>query len=685
MSLLQPWMLFALPLVALPVIIHLIHRNRHRSVRWAATMFLLQANRMQKGMARLRYVLIMLARMLAVAAMIFAVGRPLVSGKLGGLGMGRPDATLVLLDRSASMESRDLQSGASKRSTALAKLTGLLKQRGHGDQLVLVDSASGKPQVIETPEALLELPMTQASVTRANLPSMFETALAYLKASEAGRADVWVCSDLSAQEWDAEGGRWQAIREQFTQMKGVHHFLLSYAESPANNLSVRVANVKRRPSADRAELVMDVHLEGYAQSGAKLALGRVPVEFEINRVRSVVEMDLKGGEASLLGHRIPIDSSLRSGWGSVTLPGDANPQDNRFYFVFSEPAIRKTLVVSEDGALGESFRLSLSIPAEPGLEHAVEVMPPAQAGEIRWDEIAMLIWQAPLPQGLMAEEIERFIQTGRVGIFFPPQRPGSAPFMGVRWETWETLEEASARQLIWWRDDADLLGHTDGGEPLPLDALRTFRLCAFRGGATEHPLTPLARLAGEKPLLARASTDQGAAYFCATLPSVPYSSMEQDAVSFYIMLQRALVQGSRAMSPASQREAGPELSELLETLEPLAPQANPPSLSQRPFVAGVYRDATSWVAVNRSVQEDAVSPSPVGMIDRLFEGLPYQRIDDTVGDTSSLASEVWRLFLFLMALALLLEAILCLPEKPEARTDWTSLGAKGISPGEEAA
>ena len=33
MSFLQPWMLFALPLVALPILIHLLNRHRHRSVR----------------------------------------------------------------------------------------------------------------------------------------------------------------------------------------------------------------------------------------------------------------------------------------------------------------------------------------------------------------------------------------------------------------------------------------------------------------------------------------------------------------------------------------------------------------------------------------------------------------------------------------------------------------------------
>ena len=43
-------LLAALPLVALPIIIHLINQRRYQTVRWAAMMFLLAANRMSRGL-----------------------------------------------------------------------------------------------------------------------------------------------------------------------------------------------------------------------------------------------------------------------------------------------------------------------------------------------------------------------------------------------------------------------------------------------------------------------------------------------------------------------------------------------------------------------------------------------------------------------------------------------------------
>src|SRR5437764_8914125 len=103
MSFLQPLLLAALPLVALPILIHLINQRRYHTIRWAAMIFLLAANRMSRGYARLRQILILAFRVLAIAGLIFAVSRPLASGWLGRAVGGRPDTTIIVLDRSPSM------------------------------------------------------------------------------------------------------------------------------------------------------------------------------------------------------------------------------------------------------------------------------------------------------------------------------------------------------------------------------------------------------------------------------------------------------------------------------------------------------------------------------------------------------------------------------------------------------
>src|SRR3954452_7767234 len=140
MSFLQPMLLAALPLVLLPVIIHLINQRRYQTVRWAAMMFLLAANRMSRGYARVRQWLILGARMLAIAGLLFAISRPLAGGWLGLTAGGRVDATILILDRSPSMWQAGQGSGASKLEAGRGQLARTLKLLGPS-RWVLIDSA----------------------------------------------------------------------------------------------------------------------------------------------------------------------------------------------------------------------------------------------------------------------------------------------------------------------------------------------------------------------------------------------------------------------------------------------------------------------------------------------------------------------------------------------------------------
>ena len=107
-------------------------------------MFLRAAQRMNKGLSRLRQILILALRVLAVAAILFVIARPLAGGWLGLTG-GAPDTVLILLDRSASMEQQNTVTGVSKRVAGLRNLSKAIKDAvGTRSRLVLIDSALGK-------------------------------------------------------------------------------------------------------------------------------------------------------------------------------------------------------------------------------------------------------------------------------------------------------------------------------------------------------------------------------------------------------------------------------------------------------------------------------------------------------------------------------------------------------------
>ena len=306
MTFLQSQILYALPLILLPIVIHLINQNRHKTVQWAATMFLLQAKRMVRGMAKLRYVLILIARMLAVAGLLLAISRPMSGGWLGLAGGGAPELTVIILDRSASMELQDPQSGLSRRDTALEKVSGLFRDLGRNARTVLFDTATGRHIELTDATSLAELSETSSTATAADLSSTLQSAAEFITTSEAGRTDVWVCSDLQRSGWQPASGRWKTIREQLANREGLRLYLLLYGDDGPENLAVEVSNVSRRETDSGAELLMDIDVR---QTSGVITdqTRRIPLSLVINGARSAFEVDLTSGVGRLGGHAIPVD------------------------------------------------------------------------------------------------------------------------------------------------------------------------------------------------------------------------------------------------------------------------------------------------------------------------------------------------------------------------------------------
>src|SRR5947209_9696961 len=123
--------------------------------------FLLAATRSSVSNTKLKQFLILLFRVLAVAMLIFFIARPLAGGWLGWALSPAPDAILILLDRSASMETQLPGSTTTKREQALRSLSQAARQFEETTHLILIDSASRIPQQIGKVESLSTLTATQ--------------------------------------------------------------------------------------------------------------------------------------------------------------------------------------------------------------------------------------------------------------------------------------------------------------------------------------------------------------------------------------------------------------------------------------------------------------------------------------------------------------------------------------------
>ncbi|MEX2168384.1 MAG: BatA domain-containing protein [Pirellulales bacterium] len=652
MSFLQPLLLAALPLAALPIIIHLINQRRFQTIDWGAMRFLFEATRMSRGYARIRQWLILLFRVLAITALVIAVSRPLASGWVGLMGGGRADTTLVLIDRSPSMMQQGTGTVSSKIETAVSQLSQALATLG-SSRLVVIDSAAREPQELSSPEMLAQSPAATATSASADLPALLQAAHDYIKSNRTGQTDIWICSDLRANDWDAESGRWKSLRDSFLEFKqGVRFHLLAYPELDPENVAIEVTNVRRQKVGDSGVLLVSLRLSRTGGDGAKR---RLPVSFEIDGARSEIPVDLATKEIEIKDHPIPLESDRVRGWGRVSIPADRNSADDEFYFVFDEPPPRRTIIVADQEQEVRPLTLAAEISPDPAAQSVVEVIQPSQLSTIDWSDVALLLWHSPLPEAEAATEVEAYIERGGRVMFFPPAAPSAAKFAGLSWESWVDSPEPLRVQS--WRGDQDLWARAQSGAALPVGELLIQRHCQLAG-----EFTALATLAGGDPLLARAPTPRGGIYFCATTCSPRDSSLATNGVALYVAVQRALMAGTAELVNTSQLVAGhADVGERAEWTQVAGPEI---LLSNEfSYQAGVYAVGERTIALNRDPAEERAGVLSDSRLKELFRGLDFHRVDDQAGSVRSLAQEIWRLSLAGMLTAMVLEAALCLPKR----------------------
>jgi hypothetical protein len=289
------------------------------------------------------------------------------------------------------------------------------------------------------------------------------------------------------------------------------------------------------------------------------------------------------------------------------------------------------------------------------------VLGTSHAAEIPWAETALIVWQAPLPKpgDPIARQLQEHAAAGRAILFLPPESPDGAQLFGMHWQGWQSAGAGKPAAVEWWRNDADLLANTRDGAALPAGTVEISRYCPVAGEGV-----PLARIAANQTLLMRSAQDQagGGAYLLGTLPDPGSSSLARDGVVLFAMLHRALNEGAGTLGKARQGFAsaaalGADPS-LWHPVDQRPEALTPENLSLR---AGVVASGGRLIALNRPPGEDVAQTLSVAALNDLFAGLDFRLLTGTLEDTRSLTNEVWRTFLVCMALAILGEALLCMP------------------------
>lgn len=653
MSFTFPWLLWALFAASIPIIIHLVNRWRHRSVRWAAMEFLLRAARETRGAKKLLHYLILALRVLAVAALVTAFARPLLSSFFGW-GSSGLNEVLLILDRSASMDARPDKTN-SLRDAVPPLVESTFAQLGNC-RLSLLDSTTGTVTQIPAPEALADLTVSKVTDGGANIPALLQKAIPYLEESGSGKTEIWIASDMQAFSWHPESPLWPGIRQRLAALPVPPSIrIMALRDRPETNRGIRI----KQAHVNNGKLVLDMEIlrQGFNPNQPE----EVPVHISVDNAASATTLQL-AGETTTIRKDIPLPQDKESGFGYVSLPHDDFSRDDTSFFTFAPKPLANILI---SGPSGETGKILSQMAAPPGLPGRKAATPGVmRAGQLNLSSQALVIWHGPAPRADMEEKLKTFIEEGGLVLFLPDDTAHGTrrQFLGISWGAMETAPAEEYFRVDSWDRQLGFLRDGSDQKPIPANRLRAIRRKPITGR-----YRVLASWEDGTCALGQVRSGAGSALFLTTLPKYSWSNLA-DGHLLLPLLQRMANRGAERFSSAIfLRVNDPALPQSATDVPMRMDDAQGSHPSGSPAdTAGVYRLGAQTYAVNRPWLED--NPDQI-TDEKVHTLLPEAAIStmQATAETPSLVQEAWKLFLLIALACLLLEAFLCLPKRAAQR------------------
>ena len=194
MSFLYPTFLWALVLLAVPVIIHLFYFRRFRKVYFSNVRFLREVKEETSMRSRLRNLLVLLLRCLAVAALVFAFAQPFLPVD-EGVRLGRK-AVSVYVDNSFSMDARGDRAAVLQLAKDRART--IIEAYGAEDRFQVVDNrlSGGSQRLVGQVEALAAVEEIVIGPESRNMAEVMAQQQSALEDGEADNRIAYLISDF---------------------------------------------------------------------------------------------------------------------------------------------------------------------------------------------------------------------------------------------------------------------------------------------------------------------------------------------------------------------------------------------------------------------------------------------------------------------------------------------------------
>lgn len=303
----NPYFLFGLFAIAIPIVIHLFNFRRFKKIYFSDTSFLEELKVQTQKYSRLKHLLILLLRILAITAMVFAFAQPFIPIAGTQNTIKAKNAVSIFIDNSFSMQSVTDQNRLL--DIAKNKAKEIISAYSNSDEFqLLTHDFEGKHQHLCSKDEFLKL-IDEVEITASvrKLPEIIKRQQDALSLSPQANKISYIISDF------------QKSISNFESIKSDSNFtafLIPLIPQKTNNIFIDSCWF----DSPVLQINKTVKLNVKIINSSETAFDKVPVKLMINgKQRAVASIDIKEKEEQILKLSYTItESGIQSGIIEIT-------------------------------------------------------------------------------------------------------------------------------------------------------------------------------------------------------------------------------------------------------------------------------------------------------------------------------------------------------------------------------
>lgn len=341
MTFLNPGILFGLFAISIPILIHLLNLRKIRKVDFSTLMFLKEIQKSKMRRIKLKQLLLLLLRVLAIIFLVLSFSKPVYEGVAGNGGKANTTA-VIIMDDSYSMSARDDKGMYLEQAKDAVKK--ILDSYDESDNVYFVPASEIDQKSSEEKKIIFDdfrelkdsLQKVKTSAKSADIVQIMNYASGIFENSADQNKELYIVSDFQKNNFNNGNNDQEFFKD--LQKFPVNVFLIKTGSRIVNNLSLDSFSIDTKILEKDKDTKIKIFLNNHSQFNVKNKTVNLYIDDELKSEKAVdagsyekkeIEFNFKPGRSGYIPGMIEL---VQSEFGE-----DELTQDNKYYFTLYIP------------------------------------------------------------------------------------------------------------------------------------------------------------------------------------------------------------------------------------------------------------------------------------------------------------------------------------------------------------